>query len=155
MKLFDMFKKKNEVIKGNDNMEHIWKLTDTNDFVVAMTEHLDMWVLFLYAVRGIHIQNCEIEGHLNENAQYSLLGASLHQWNVCGVFHLASRIKDEALGGVFGLEHKRTVIKRFDCHCTRLCKHFNRIRIRAVIISHVDGASPYDNGKSKNDRCSY
>ncbi|MBE6870440.1 MAG: DUF4375 domain-containing protein [Ruminococcaceae bacterium] len=41
MKLFDMFKKKNEVIKGNDNMEHIWKLTDTNDFVVAMTEHLD------------------------------------------------------------------------------------------------------------------
>ena len=41
MGLFDMFKKKNKVVKGNDNMEHIWNLTDTNDFVVAMTEHLD------------------------------------------------------------------------------------------------------------------
>ena len=41
MGLFDMFKKKDKVIKGNDNMEHIWNLTDTNDFVVAMTEHLN------------------------------------------------------------------------------------------------------------------
>ena len=41
MGLFDMFKKKDKVIKGNDNMEHIWKLTDTNDFVVTMTEYLD------------------------------------------------------------------------------------------------------------------
>ena len=41
MGLFDMFKKKNKVVKGNDSMEHIWNLTDTNDFVVAMTEHLD------------------------------------------------------------------------------------------------------------------
>ena len=41
MGLFDMFKKKDKVVKGNDNMEHIWNLTDTNDFVVAMTEHLD------------------------------------------------------------------------------------------------------------------
>ena len=41
MGLFDMFKKKDRVVKGNDNMEHIWNLTDTNDFVVAMTEHLD------------------------------------------------------------------------------------------------------------------
>ena len=41
MGLFDMFKKKDKVAKGNDNMEHIWNLTDTNDFVVAMTEHLD------------------------------------------------------------------------------------------------------------------
>ena len=41
MGLFDMFKKKNNVINRNDNMEHIWNLTDTNDFVVAMTEHLD------------------------------------------------------------------------------------------------------------------
>ena len=41
MGLFDMFKKKEKVVKGNDNMEHIWNLTDTNDFVVAMTEHLD------------------------------------------------------------------------------------------------------------------
>ena len=40
MGLFDMFKKKDKVVKGNDNMEHIWNLTDTNDFVVAMTEHL-------------------------------------------------------------------------------------------------------------------
>ena len=41
MGLFDMFKKKDKVVNGNDNMEHIWNLTDTNDFVVAMTEHLD------------------------------------------------------------------------------------------------------------------
>ena len=41
MGLFDMFKKKDKVVKGNDNMEHIWNLTDTNDFVVAMTEHLN------------------------------------------------------------------------------------------------------------------
>ena len=41
MGLFDIFKKKDKVVKGNDNMEHIWNLTDTNDFVVAMTEHLD------------------------------------------------------------------------------------------------------------------
>ena len=41
MGLFDMFKKKDKVVKENDNMEHIWNLTDTNDFVVAMTEHLD------------------------------------------------------------------------------------------------------------------
>ena len=41
MGLFDMFKKKDNVVKGNDNMDHIWNLTDTNDFVVAMTEHLD------------------------------------------------------------------------------------------------------------------
>ena len=41
MGLFDMFKKKDKVVKGNDNIEHIWNLTDTNDFVVAMTEHLD------------------------------------------------------------------------------------------------------------------
>ena len=41
MGLFDMFKKKDKVVKGNDNMEHIWNLTDTNNFVVAMTEHLD------------------------------------------------------------------------------------------------------------------
>ena len=41
MGLFDMFKKKDKVVKGNNNMEHIWNLTDTNDFVVAMTEHLD------------------------------------------------------------------------------------------------------------------
>jgi hypothetical protein len=40
MGLFDMFKKKDKVVKGNDNMEHIWNLTDTNDFVVAMTEYL-------------------------------------------------------------------------------------------------------------------
>ena len=40
MGLFDMFKKKDKVVKGNDNMEHIWNLTDTNDFVVAMTDHL-------------------------------------------------------------------------------------------------------------------
>ena len=38
MGLFDLFKKKGKVI---DNMEHIWKLTDKNDFVVALTEHLD------------------------------------------------------------------------------------------------------------------
>ena len=41
MGLFDMFKKKDKVIKENSNMEHIWNLTDTNDFVVAMTEYLD------------------------------------------------------------------------------------------------------------------
>lgn len=41
MGLFDMLKKKDKVVKGNDNMEHIWNLTDTNDFVVAMKEHLD------------------------------------------------------------------------------------------------------------------
>ena len=41
MGLFDMFKKKDKVVKGNDNMEHIWNLTDTNNFVVAMTEHLN------------------------------------------------------------------------------------------------------------------
>ena len=41
MGLFDIFKKKDKVVKGNDNMEHIWNLTDTNDFVVAMTEHLE------------------------------------------------------------------------------------------------------------------
>ena len=36
-----LFKKKDKAIKGNDNMERIWNLTDTNDFVVAMTEYLD------------------------------------------------------------------------------------------------------------------
>lgn len=41
MRLFDMFKKKDKIIKGKDNMEHILALTDTNDFVVAMTEYLD------------------------------------------------------------------------------------------------------------------
>ena len=41
MGLFDMFKKKDRVVKGNDNMERIWNLADTNDFVVAMTECLD------------------------------------------------------------------------------------------------------------------
>ena len=41
MGLFDMFKKKDKAIKENSNMKHIWKLTDTNDFVVAMTEYLD------------------------------------------------------------------------------------------------------------------
>ena len=41
MGLFDMSNKKDKVVNGNDNMEHIWNLTDTNDFVVAMTEHLD------------------------------------------------------------------------------------------------------------------
>ena len=40
MGLFDMFKKKDKGIKRNANMEHIWVLTDTNDFVVAMTEYL-------------------------------------------------------------------------------------------------------------------
>ena len=41
MGLFDIFKKKNKDIKRNANMEDIWALTDTNDFVVAMTEYLD------------------------------------------------------------------------------------------------------------------
>ena len=41
MGVFDLFKKKDKAIKGNDNMERIWNLTDTNDFVVAMTEYLD------------------------------------------------------------------------------------------------------------------
>ena len=41
MGLFEIFKKKDKGIKGNDDMEHIWALTDTNDFVVAMTEYLD------------------------------------------------------------------------------------------------------------------
>ena len=41
MGLFDMFKKKDKIVKGNENMNHIWNLTDTNDFVVAMTDHLD------------------------------------------------------------------------------------------------------------------
>ena len=41
MGLFDMFKKKDKAVKGNDNMEHIWNLTDTINFVVAMKEHLD------------------------------------------------------------------------------------------------------------------
>ena len=41
MGLFDMFKKKDKGIKKNANMEDIWALTDTNDFVVAMTEFLD------------------------------------------------------------------------------------------------------------------
>ena len=41
MGLFDLFKKKDKAIKGNDNMERIWNLTDANDFVVAMTEYLD------------------------------------------------------------------------------------------------------------------
>ena len=41
MGLFDTFKKKDKAVKGNNNMDHIWNLTDTNDFVVAMTEHLD------------------------------------------------------------------------------------------------------------------
>ena len=36
-----MFKKKDKIIKGKDNMEHILALADTNDFVVAMTEYLD------------------------------------------------------------------------------------------------------------------
>lgn len=26
--------------QGGTNMEHIWKLTDTNDFVIALTEHM-------------------------------------------------------------------------------------------------------------------
>jgi len=38
MGLFGLFKKKDKV---NDSMAHIWKLTDKNDFVVAMTEYLD------------------------------------------------------------------------------------------------------------------
>ena len=41
MGLFDMFKKKEKIVKGNKNMKHIWALTDTNDFVVAMMEYLD------------------------------------------------------------------------------------------------------------------
>ena len=42
MGLFDIFKKKEKVIaENNNNIEHIWNLTDTNEFVVAMTEHLD------------------------------------------------------------------------------------------------------------------
>ena len=41
MGLFDLFKKKDKAIKGNDNMERIWNFTDANDFVVAMTEYLD------------------------------------------------------------------------------------------------------------------
>ena len=41
MGLFDMFKKKDKGIKKNANMEDIWALTDTNDFIVAMTEYLD------------------------------------------------------------------------------------------------------------------
>ncbi|MBE6925847.1 MAG: DUF4375 domain-containing protein [Ruminococcaceae bacterium] len=40
MELFDMFKKKDRVIKRKNNMEPIWNLTDTNDFVVALTEYL-------------------------------------------------------------------------------------------------------------------
>ena len=39
MGLFDMFKKKDKVVKENDNMEHIWNLTDTNDFVVAFSRN--------------------------------------------------------------------------------------------------------------------
>ena len=34
-------KQKNKGIKRNTNMEDIWALTDTNAFVVAMTEYLD------------------------------------------------------------------------------------------------------------------
>ena len=41
MGLFDIFKKKTEFKKERSNVKHIWNLTDTNDFVVAMTEHLD------------------------------------------------------------------------------------------------------------------
>ena len=37
MGLFDLFKKK----EGSAAPKHIWKLTDTSEFVVAMTEHLD------------------------------------------------------------------------------------------------------------------
>ena len=40
MGLFDIFKK-NKPNKGSLDIDHIWDLTDTNDFVVAMTEHLD------------------------------------------------------------------------------------------------------------------
>lgn len=41
MGLLDMLKKKDKIAKGNENTKRIWDLTDTNDFVVAMTEHLD------------------------------------------------------------------------------------------------------------------
>ena len=46
MGLFDMFKKKDKsvktnIIKNNDKLDHILHLTDTSNFVVAMTEYLD------------------------------------------------------------------------------------------------------------------
>jgi len=41
MGLLDIFKKKDKLPKEKPNLEHIWSLADTNDFVVAMTEHLD------------------------------------------------------------------------------------------------------------------
>ena len=40
MGLFDIFKK-NKPNKSSSDMDCIWKLTDANDFVIAMTEHLD------------------------------------------------------------------------------------------------------------------
>ena len=41
MGLFNIFKKKVKSNEESSNIEHIWCLTDTNDFVVALTEHLD------------------------------------------------------------------------------------------------------------------
>ena len=36
-----MFKKKDKAKQESSNIQHIWNLTDPNDFIVAMTEYLD------------------------------------------------------------------------------------------------------------------
>ena len=41
MKLFDLFKQKDMSKEEKSNIDHIWSLTDTNDFVIAMVTHLD------------------------------------------------------------------------------------------------------------------
>lgn len=41
MGLLDMFKKGKSPKKESANIEHIWNLTDSGDFVVEMKEHLD------------------------------------------------------------------------------------------------------------------
>ncbi|MBR5252599.1 MAG: DMP19 family protein [Clostridia bacterium] len=41
MKLFDLFKQKDMSKEEKSNIDHIWSLTDANDFVIAMVTHLD------------------------------------------------------------------------------------------------------------------
>ena len=41
MKLFDLFKQKDMSKEEKSNIDHIWSLTGTNDFVIAMVTHLD------------------------------------------------------------------------------------------------------------------
>ena len=69
-----------------------------------------MRVFFRNSLCGIYVQHSQISGHMQENAEKSLLRAGFHQRRVGLILDFAARIEDKSGPGAVGREDNPVIL---------------------------------------------